>query len=128
MAGQIIDADLLERRRRQLGMSVAGLAERSGVSTSTVNRVLSGDCGGTAIASVCAIANALGVSLKMEERLDPVAFQEQEAERKARRLVGMIQGTTGLEAQGVSREEMEQMVRRTVHELMAGSKRRLWSG
>jgi transcriptional regulator with XRE-family HTH domain len=107
-------------------MSREVVAQRSGVSLSTVNRALSGDCDGASVAKVCAIAAALGVALKMEEELDPTAFQEREAEKKARKLVGLVQGTMGLEAQGVSPRERDQMIRRTLHELMAGPKRRLW--
>lgn len=128
MATQTFDATFLERRRRRLGMSRGIVARRSGVSLSTVNRVLSGECDGASVANLCAIANALGVALKWEEQLDPVAFQEQEAEKKARRLVGMVQGTMGLESQGVSRQAREQMIRATFHRLMAGPRRRLWAG
>jgi hypothetical protein len=39
----------------------------------------------------------------------------------------MVQGTSGLEAQAVDREALEQMIRRTTHELLAGPKRRLWA-
>jgi transcriptional regulator with XRE-family HTH domain len=128
MAAQTFGSDFLEQRRKSLGMSRAVVSQRSSVSLSTVNRVLSGDVDGTSVGKVRAIADALGVALHMQEQVDPVTFQEREAEKKARRLVGMVQSTMGLESQGVGCQEQDLMVRRTLHELMAGSRRRLWAG
>jgi len=39
----------------------------------------------------------------------------------------MVQGTSALESQAVDSETYRQMVRQTMHELMAGSRRRLWN-
>ena len=108
-------------------MSRQVVARRSGVSLSTVNRVLSGDSDSASLGNVRAIAKALGLSLLLDEPSDPVAYLEREAERKARKLVGLVQGTMGLESQGVGDSEAEEMVRRTIYELMAGSRRRLWA-
>ncbi len=52
---------------------------------------------------------------------------EQQARKKAERLVGMVQGTSALEAQAVSSRHIGQMIKKTIQELLAGSRRRLWA-
>ena len=108
-------------------MSVPALAARSGVSESTVKRILNGDRGAVAFGRVSAVARALGVDVRLETATDAVTLQETQAETKARRIIELVQGSSGLEAQAVGPSDREQMLRRTVHELMAGSRRRLWA-
>ena len=108
-------------------MSRVALALRSRVSPSTVNRVLTGDLSHTTVANLRAISRALGVEVFLQEQESDVDLMERQAKAKAEQLVGMVQGTMGLEAQGVDGSALEQMKRRTVHELVAGSRRSLWS-
>src|ERR1700736_179302 len=86
----------LNQRRRQLGMSYAVLARRSGVSLPTVQRILSGKHRMPGLASVVAIAQALGANLQLDALSSVEEFREQQARRKAERLVGMVQATSGL--------------------------------
>ena len=116
----------LDLRRRELGMTLATLAGRSGLSVRTVLRILSGQ-GAASWSNVAAIADALGMTIEMRSLSDVEDLREQQARRKAERLVNMVQGTSGLEGQAVDKEKAEHMVRRTVHELLAGSDRKLWS-
>jgi hypothetical protein len=57
----------------------------------------------------------------------PPELKREQAERKAKKLVALVQGTSGLEGQAVDRETIESMVKQTTQELLAGSTRRLWS-
>lgn len=114
-----------EQRRRQLRMSYAQLAVLSGVSAPTLFRALSGKNANVSFANVVSLAKALGVSLEMQA-IPAHQFLEQAAEKKADSLVGMVQGTSGLEAQAVDKEQLDAMKRQTVHELLAGSRRNLW--
>jgi transcriptional regulator with XRE-family HTH domain len=117
--------DGLEQRRRKLRMTYGQLARLSGVSVPTLTRTLSGKNANASFTSVMAIARALGVSIDLKE--EPAStFLEKAAERKAASLVSMVQGTSGLEAQAISEEHLEAMRRQTVHELLAGSRRKLW--
>lgn len=118
---------LLNRRRRQLGMTHAVVAARSGVSTATVQRVLTGSDTDPSISTVMAIAGTLGLGLDFRSEIDVDALREEQARRKAERLVGMVQGSAALEGQGVDAQARERMVQQTVHELLAGSKRKLWA-
>jgi transcriptional regulator with XRE-family HTH domain len=106
-------------------MSYAVVAERSGVSLATVHRVLAGH--DASISNLLAIARALGLGLECRAEADVETLLEQQARRKAERLVGMVQGSAALEGQAVDPQTREQMVRQTVHELLAGSKRKLWA-
>jgi len=117
----------LDCRRRELRMSVTAIAKRSAVSLPTVARILSGRFPYASFANVAAIADALGMVLKLESVMDADDFREDQAQRKARQLVAMVQGTSALEAQAVDDRTLDAMTRQTVHELLTGSPRALWS-
>ena len=92
----------LENRRRELGLSQSALAERCGVSLPTVHRVLSGHSLSASFENTVAIARALGMELDAVPVVPADEFLERQARKKAERLVGMVQGTSALEAQAVS--------------------------
>ncbi len=117
----------LESRRKELGLSQSALAERSGVSLPTVQRILSGHSPAASFENTVAIAQAVGMLLDAVPILPAQEILEQQALKKAERLVRMVQGTSGLEAQAVSGRHLGQMIKKTVQELLAGSRRRLWA-
>ncbi len=117
----------LDQRRRQLGMSYAVLAKRSGVSMATVVRTLSGKHPEVGFGSVVRIATALGVRIQLTPRMSAQELRRQQAEEKARRLVGLVQGTAGLEGQAVGPEALAELTQETADTLLAGSRRNLWS-
>jgi transcriptional regulator with XRE-family HTH domain len=124
---QFPEVDVLERRRRELGMSRAAIARRSGVSLPTVNRIFGGRAGQASLVNIKAVARALGVSVRFEPVGSSAEFREREALGRARKIVALVQGTSALEEQAVDEETREAFVRQTVHDLMAGSPRRLWT-
>ncbi len=115
-----------EKRRRELGMACGTLAKRSHVSLPTVNRILSGQHGGASFVNVAAIAEALGMEITVVAKDRSEKLRQEQAIRKARRLVGLVQGTSALEGQGLDQQELDEMVGRTSRELLL-SKRKLWS-
>ena len=117
----------LENRRRELGISQAALADRSGVSLPTVQRILSGSRSAASIESILEITHVLGMDLEAVPRIDAQEILEQQARKKAEKLVRMVQGTSALEAQAVSSRHIGEMIKKTVRELLAGSRRRLWA-
>ncbi|HYW79244.1 MAG TPA: helix-turn-helix transcriptional regulator [Thermoguttaceae bacterium] len=127
MAPQILSAQSIERRRKSLGMSRAALALRSGVSLPTVNRMLGDDIGRATFSNVSAVADALGMTVDIVPTCSDLELQEQEARAKAKKIVKLVQGTSALETQAVDELAAQEMTQRTVHELMSGSKQRLWS-
>lgn len=116
----------LNDRRASLGMTVADLAERSGVSVATVNRVLGGDRHAS-FDNIARVAGVLGVDVVMSPRGDAEKLKRAEARAKAERLVRIVQGTSSLEGQAVDDETVEAMIQDTMHELLRGSGRRVWS-
>jgi transcriptional regulator with XRE-family HTH domain len=114
-----------ERRRKELGMSRITLAKRSRVSLPTINRILLNQSPTVSFANVLAIAEALGLEMKACESIPSDELRQRQARTKARRLVGMVQGTSALEGQGLNNRELEAMVARTTEELLA-SRRKLW--
>lgn len=125
MAAQILE--VLKRRRLELKLSFAALSRRSGVSEATLKRMFSGACDSVSLRHVCEIAEAMGVSLNINANTSAIDFCEKVAEQKARYWVGVVQGTSALESQAVDEQAVASMVKRTVHDLVAGSPRRLWS-
>ena len=121
-----ISAERLKHRRESLGMSYSVVAARSGVSEPTVKRILGGQAAEASFANVVAIAAALGASFAIEET-DPEELCRQQARRKAERIARLVQGTSALEGQAVDQAAYDRLVERSFHQLMAGSRRRLWS-
>jgi transcriptional regulator with XRE-family HTH domain len=107
------------------------VAKRARVSLPTVNRILSGKERNPSIGNLSAIAKALGVTIRIgassgvEEMETANNYRLQQARKKARVLVGMVQGTMALESQAVDRTDVDRMVDQATHELL-NSKRRLW--
>lgn len=127
MATHRLQSEYLERRRRELGISRPVLAQRSGVSLPTVTRILTGDLNHTSVANVRTVAAALGVELAVEATTDSHELREREALAKATKIVRLVQGSSGLEAQAVDPVAYQRMINQTTHELMAGSRRRIWA-
>lgn len=112
--------------REALGMSYAVVAVRSGVSEPTVKRIFAGQIGEASFANVAAVAEALGAPLGMEET-DPDELCRRQARLKAERIAKLVQGTSGLESQAVEKREYDRLIERSYHQLLAGSRRKLWS-
>ena len=118
----------LDNRRKRLGLSCAAVADRAGIGLRTVQRALSGRGVMPELGTMERIAHALGASiaLKLHER-DIDRMKEDQAKAKAKRLVALTQGTSGLEAQAVPAKAVARMVKKTTHELLSGSPRKLWA-
>jgi transcriptional regulator with XRE-family HTH domain len=128
----------LEERRRELKISQATLAARSGLSLPTVFRLLSGklDVVHSRLENVMALAGALEMCFAFDPDTRELRFTvkrtaetvlNREARRKAARIVSVVQATSALEEQGVDEPTQRRMERQTMHELLAGSPRRIWS-
>ncbi len=115
----------LNSRRQNLGMTYSALAKRTGLGQRTVQRVLSGEEANSDFTTLARIADALGASIKFE-CADLNEIRRRQAERKAERIVGMVQGTMALEAQAVEHGTVRELKERTVRDLLSGSSRKLW--
>lgn len=116
----------LNERRRELRMTIPQLARRSGISTATVARVLRGEST-VAMGHVCAVADALGMQVGLRPRVSVDSLLRQAAHRKAKRAAALVQATSALEGQGLSRHQFDAMVDRTTRELRAAGGKTLWA-
>ena len=55
------------------------------------------------------------------------ALTVEQARKKAEQVARLVQGTSALESQAVDAKTYKRLVEKTYHELLAGSRRRLWS-
>ena len=117
----------LNKRRQELGMTFEALSKRSEVPVSTLKAIFKKGVEHATFANVAAIADALGVDIQFANKLDSYELLHEQAVKKARELVGMVQGTSGLESQAVAQNQIEKMISQLVHQLMAGSRRKLWA-
>lgn len=117
--------NVLQERRRKCGIPYKTLAEHAGVGMLTVQRALSGGTG-VRFDTIVAIAENLGLSIEIHPSKNISTMREEQARKKAKRIVAMAQGTAGLECQGVSNEALREAENNIMHELLAGSKARLW--
>jgi transcriptional regulator with XRE-family HTH domain len=119
--------DQLSRRRKELGMSMAVVAQRSGVGMRTVQRVLSGLEPTARLSTVLSIAQALGLKLQPIEVASSRSIRWNQAKQKAAELAGMVQGTSALEAQAIPDRALRQIEDEIASELVRGPRRQLWS-
>ncbi len=117
----------LDKRRQELGMTFEALSKRSDVPVSTLKAIFNRGVEHATFANVAAIARALGVDIELANEVDSYELIHQQAFKKARELVGMVQGTSGLESQALGQNQLEKMILQLVHQLMAGSRRKLWA-
>jgi len=117
----------LNDRREKLGISCSVLAKRAGMSLRSVQRILSGEETNPGFQTVTSLARELGVGIRLDDEMDVRAVRQRQAEQKAERILAIVQGTSALEAQAVSPQTMRDLHEKTVHELLAGSPRRLWA-
>jgi transcriptional regulator with XRE-family HTH domain len=116
----------LNSRRKALKMPVATVVRRSGVSPQTVYRILRGKWDNVRVDTILRVAAVLGISLEVGP-VDAEQFRREEAQRKARLVGRLTQGTMALEAQAVSPEVLVRIEERIATKLLAGSGKKLWS-
>lgn len=125
-ATPVIFRPSLDERRRELRMTIPQLARRSGISTATVARVLRGEST-VAMGHVCTVAKALGMEVGLRPRVSIDTMLRQAAHAKAIRAAALVQATSALEGQGLSRHQFDAMVDRTARELKAVGGKTLWA-
>ncbi len=115
----------LDARRVALGMTIDVLARRSGVSPSTVERVLSGRHDTTSFRAIERIAAALGAAFRLEPIADLSAMRWAQAQFKMEQALGPAKEDFASESERVRAAAERE---RLVHKFLAGSNRKLWTG
>ena len=90
-------------------MTFEALSKRSDVPVSTLKAIFKKGVEHATFSNVAAIADALGVDIEFANQVDSYELLHQQAQKKALELVGMVQGTSGLEAQAVEKSQFELM-------------------
>lgn len=117
----------LGQRRRDLGLSYKQLADRTGLSLQTIQRLLGGRCTNAQIRTVAAVAEILGAEVGLIRKRPINTIRREQASRKAKKLVQASQASAALEGQAVEKETLKKVERVIMERLLAGPKVRLWS-
>ena len=115
--------------RESIGMSLRQLAERTGLSkTSVRNAELTERRGTVRLETLQKLAEGMGCDLVYalvpKESLQHTI--QQQAERLARRIVGRVSDSMELEDQGVPDEETRRQIQEMIDELLRDRKRDFW--
>lgn len=115
--------------REALGMTATYLAQRLGVTTSTVTRLETSEADDTiSLATLRRAAEAVGCELHyaLVPKQTLTDTLEARAAELARSRLAAISHTMALEAQSTSRETVEVQTRALAESLLKGSRRALW--
>lgn len=118
-------ANILNRRRRKLGITISALSRLSGVPVATVNRILANP-DYVRFKHVDTVGRVLGVNFRDARRVKLEKVLRDRAYEKARYVARVVQGTQGLEAAGVDSGGYIRLVEVAAQALLAGKKRKLW--
>ena len=117
----------LDGRRKELGMSMRVVAERSGLGMRTVQRVLAGKEPTAKLTTVLLIADALKIALRPKDTVSAHVFRRNQALAKAAKISAMVQANSALEAQAVPKNALRELRDEMAGRLIAGSRRQLWA-
>jgi predicted DNA-binding mobile mystery protein A len=116
--------------REALGMSLADVAERLGVTRAMVSQYEKAEQGGSiTLSTLERVADVYDcdVIYAVVPRTSLAELRIRRAEDVARRRVERVQRSMELEDQGVSEEELDHRVQSIADSLLEGSPRKLWS-
>ena len=118
--------EALEHQRRALKMPLPILAQRAKLSRATVCRILKEKRLTASLENVLAIARVLGAEIAVHLQT-PEDVIEQEVQKRAKKIVQMVQGTMALEAQGITDPILlKQLVETAAREIRAKPRKQLW--
>ncbi|HEY7153680.1 MAG TPA: hypothetical protein VH575_06955 [Gemmataceae bacterium] len=118
--------EALDKQRRALKMPLHILAERAHLSRATVCRILKEKRTSSSLENVLAVANVLGAEANLHIQ-DPEKFVEQQVQKRARKIVRMVQGTMALEGQGITDpNHLDHLVETAAQEIRAKPRKQLW--
>ena len=115
----------IEKRRKQLKISLGNLSKLSNLGMRTVNRFFAGD--DVKLSTVESITNILGLDFAGNEVVPFEQLQKNRAHQKALLMASLVQSTSALEMQGLEKEIVEKMIVQFENAFLHGEyKKRLW--
>ena len=116
---------MLNKRRRQLGITISSLSRMSKVPVATVNRILA-EPAKVRFEHVVAVGQVLGVDYTTAKKVPVKRVLRNRALVKAQYVAKVVQGTQGLEAAGLDSDGYQKLVSVAAEALLSGKKRKLW--
>lgn len=114
----------LKQRMTSLRMTRAALARRSRLSAEAVDRVLE-QTADAATPDAARVRRCLGLGADGGRLVSNKTFRKHAARKKATLVMSIVQGTMGLEAQGLDSTGYKRLLAQTYHRLKANP-RELW--
>ena len=112
-------------RKKQLGITIENLAQLSGVSPRTINRVLQNE--DVKLSTIEALTEFLGLDFAGNEVVSFKDLQKSRAHEKALFLASIVQGTSALEMQGLEDDGIKNIISMYEKEFLYGEyKQTLW--
>lgn len=115
----------LKQRMLSLGMTPTALARRAKLPVTAIDGILD-DRADTAAPEADVLRRCLGLRADGTRLVSNRTFRKQAARRKARFLAAMVQGTMGLEAQGLDSADLRKLQDNTYRRLLKASSAQLW--
>ena len=115
----------IEKRKKQINISIENLAKLSNLGVRTVNRFFAGD--DVKLSTIERITNLLGLDFAGNEVVPLKELEKQRAKEKALFMASLVQSTSALEAQGLEKDSLNKIIDKFEKEFLQGQyKNRLW--
>ena len=115
----------IEKRKKQINISIENLAKLSHLGVRTVNRFFAGD--DVKLSTIERITNLLGLDFAGNEVIPLKELEKQRAKEKALFMASLVQSTSALEAQGLEKDSLNKIIDKFEKEFLQGQyKNRLW--
>jgi hypothetical protein len=119
--------DLLKRvqkRKRQIGLTIDNIAKLSHLGNRTVTRFLAGD--DVKMSTVESITHLLGLDFAGNETLSINELKQNRAKEKALYMVSLVQDTSSLEGQGLDNEQLNLLIEQAKDSFLHQHQKSLW--
>ena len=115
----------IEKRKKQINISIENLAKLSHLGVRTVNRFFAGE--DVKLSTIERITNLLGLDFAGNEVVSLKELERQRAKEKALFMASLVQSTSALEAQGLEKDSLNKIIDKFEKEFLQGQyKNRLW--
>jgi transcriptional regulator with XRE-family HTH domain len=115
----------IEKRKKEINISLENLAKLSNLGVRTVNRFFAGD--DVKLSTIEKLTNLLGLDFAGNEVIPLNQLQKQRAKEKALFMASLVQSTSALEVQGLEKDSLDKIIHKFEKEFLQGQyKNRLW--
>lgn len=115
----------IERRKKQINISIENLAKLSNLGIRTVNRFFAGN--DVKLSTIERLTNLLGLDFAGNEIVPLKQLEKQRAKDKAIFMASLVQSTSALEVQGLEQKSLDRIISKFEKKFLNGEyKNRLW--